>query len=49
VFVLGFDGNHRVVGYLKGNPYNAARALVEFLVQEYPDAKRPEWLRQILR
>jgi hypothetical protein len=34
-----------VAGYLNANPYDAARAMVEFLLQKYPDAKRPGWLR----
>ena len=46
ILILVFNRNHRVVGYLRGNPYNAARALVEFLLDEYPDAKRPAWLRR---
>jgi hypothetical protein len=48
ILVLVFNGHHRVAGYLRGNPYNAARALVEFLVQEYPDAERPDWLRRAM-
>lgn len=48
ILVLVFNRNRHVVGYLKGSPYNAARALVEFLIQEYPDAKRPAWLRRAM-
>ena len=48
ILVLVFNRNHRVAGCLRGNPYNAARALVEFLLDEYPDAKRPAWLRRVM-
>jgi hypothetical protein len=49
VLVLIFSRRGRsVVGYLNDNPYNAARAMVEFLVEKYPDAKRPAWVRRIL-
>lgn len=37
----------RVVGYLNENPFNAARAMVEFLLDRYPDAKRPAWVRRL--
>jgi len=46
VLVLVFSREKpRVAGYLNANPYDAARAMVEFLLQTYPDAKRPAWLR----
>ena len=49
VLVLIFGRrNHRVVGYLNDNPYNAARAMVQFLVGKYPHARRPAWLRRAL-
>lgn len=46
ILVLVFGRSHHVAGHLRGNPYNAAWALVEFLIQEYPDANRPAWLRR---
>jgi len=49
VLVLVFNrSGQKVFGYLNANPYNAARAMVEFLVQQYPGAKRPEWLRRLV-
>jgi hypothetical protein len=48
VLVLIFGRRTRaVVGYLNENPYNAARAMVEFLIEKYPDAKRPVWVRDL--
>lgn len=47
ILVLVFDRKGpRVAGYLNANPYNAARAMVEFLLQEFPDASRPAWLKR---
>lgn len=48
VLVLIFGRRHaRVAGYLNENPFNAARAMVEFLLEKYPHAKRPAWVRQL--
>jgi len=50
VLVLVFSRSGRgVAGCLNANPYNAARAMVEFPLQKYPNTKRPAWLRRALR
>jgi hypothetical protein len=49
VLILVFSRRgHRVIGYLNANPYNAARAMVEFLVQKYPHGKPPASLRRAM-
>jgi hypothetical protein len=48
VVVLVFSRRgSRVAGYINDNPYDAARALVEFLLEKYPDATPPAWVRRL--
>lgn len=49
VLVLVFGRRkQRVAGYLNDNPYVAALAMVEFLIQRYPNARRPAWVRRLM-